>query len=153
MAPYALKNGFKMMGKGCFLVVLLLVIPFLLSCNQGTNSSSSAGGGSGTGTEFRTTITTGQSKIPLYATTGVTAVVRDVTGAPVPHGTMVCFTAVLNCFPLEDKCYATICETTTNNSGWSSRTYAALYYTGVDTIEVYAPSIEGTINSTKIIVE
>jgi hypothetical protein len=153
MAPHSLKNGFKTLRQGLMWVFVGLVVPVLISCNQGTNSSSSAGGGSGTGTDFKTTITIGETRIPAGATTGVTAVVRDITGSPVPYGTEVCFTAVLNCFPLEDKCYATICESTTNNRGWASRTYAAALARGEDIIQVYSPMIEGTIASAKIYVE
>jgi hypothetical protein len=131
---------FNSLIKGVAVFLLLLVFA-LMSCdnNRGTGSASSAGGGSGTGTDQKITINIVDRYIPFNGTTGVTAVVRDSAGAPIPYGTMVCFTAINNCFLDGEKCYATICKSTTNNLGWSSQTYYAKYAIGRDTIQVYGP--------------
>lgn len=153
MAPIKREDRKMILLKTFILAVACLFLAGFLSCS-GTNSTTSVGGGSGTGTEFRTTITVGEPVLPYGGATGVTAVVRDRTGTPVPFGTEVCFTAVINCFdPDDQKCYVTVCKSTSNNTGWASHTYVAWIARGEDTIQVYAPSVEGTINSTKITVE
>ncbi|MBI4764507.1 MAG: hypothetical protein HY787_07875 [Deltaproteobacteria bacterium] len=135
--------------KTFILVVLCLTFVGILSCNySGTSSTAGSGGTSGSGTGWRITINVGNDYIPVGATTGIISVVKDASGAPVPKTTMVCFTAINGGFAKGTEVFATICESTTNDLGWSSQTYVGLI-AGDDTIQVYS---QGFMQTAGIIV-
>jgi hypothetical protein len=122
----------------------------LLSCSSGTSSSASSAAVSGTGTGWTISIQIGSNPILQGNTTSVMAIVKDRTGAPAPNGTNICVTAVRNGFlkPGATELYATICETTSNNLGQTIQTYAAVLYTGVDTIQVSSQGVIASANIT-----
>lgn len=122
----------------------------LLACSSGTSSSASSATVSGTGTGWTISVQLGTNPILQGNTTSVLAVVKDRTGAPAPNGTNICVTAVRNGFlkPGATDLFATICETTSNNLGQTIQTYAAVLYTGVDTIQVSSQGVIATANIT-----
>jgi hypothetical protein len=149
MTPQKRKGSFMILLKGFILAITCLSFFGLLSCdNAGTGSTSSAAGGSGTGTGWRISINIGNSNIPLGGTTAVVAMVKDSSGAPVPLGTNICFTAIRGGFLKGSDQFATVCETTTNNLGQSIQTYAGIV-SGQDSIQVAS---QGVIETGEIIV-
>ncbi len=137
MAPLKRRGRDFLLLKTFILVVLCLTLGGILSCNySGTSSTSGSGGNSGTGTDWKIDIQVGTNTLGPFETTTVMAIVKDGTGAPAPLGTNACMTAVKNCFVSGDKCFATICNTSTNNLGQFIQTYSASIMSGVDIIEV-----------------
>jgi hypothetical protein len=132
-------------------ILTLFSLLGLLACNSGTSSSASSAAVSSTGTGYTINIQIGTNPLVMGNTTTIMGIVKDRTGAPVPNGTNICFTAVKNGYlkPGATELFATVCETTTNNLGQSIQTYAAALTTGVDTIEV---SSQGVIAKTTITV-
>jgi hypothetical protein len=151
MTPQKRKGRLMVLLKSLILGITCLSFLGLLSCdNTGTVSTTSASGGSGTGTGWRIDIQVGTNPIQPGQTTTVMAIVRDSSGAPAPSGTYGCMTAVKNCFIQGDQCYATLCNTTTNNLGQFIQTYAGgirndkgdiIGGTGDDRIEVSSQGV------------
>jgi hypothetical protein len=145
MAPLKRRSRDFLLLKTFTLVVICLTFGGILSCNySGTSSTAGSGGTSGTGTGYKIDIQVGTSTLGPRETTTVVATVKDGIGSPVPKGTNGCMTAVKNCFVSGDKCFATICNTSTNDLGQFIQTYSASIASGVDTIEVTSQGVIAT---------
>ena len=152
MASRMFLKKFNWLIKGGGTAFLMLFLLVLLSCdtNRGTGTASSAGVGAGTGTGWDIEIIIGETYLPLQGETPVTGIVKDSAGAPAPLGTQICFTAIKGDFlmPGSSDGYATVCESTSNNLGYITKTYRATEI-GRDTVFV---SSQGTIKGQEIIV-
>ena len=143
-APLIRRGRDFLLLKTLILVLLCFTLGGILSCTSGTSSTASSGGTSGTGTGWTIDIQVGTGTLNSFETTTVLAIVRDKTGAPAPAGTNGCMTAVKNCFIQGEKCFATICNSSTNNLGQFIQTYSASIASGQDTIEFSSQGLIAT---------
>jgi hypothetical protein len=140
MTPQKRNGRLVVLLKSLILGITCLSFLGLLACdNTGTVSTTSASGGSGTGTGWRIDIQVGTNPIQSGQTTTVMAIVKDSSGAPAPSGTNVCMTAVRNCFIKGTECFATLCNTTSNNLGQTIQTYAGGFSTGTEGSTIGGP--------------